>query len=241
MKGYADIGIRFLAMIIDDVVLFLIEYLLTVFMLGVLGPILLPVSILITLAYYIGFEGGPWHATIGKHILGLTIVDEYGNGISYSTSMLRYLGKLLSAITLGIGYLLALFNNNKQTLHDMIARTYVVNTRDVPSSAKQQIICLGGVHAGKTYPVGRGILIGRDSQTCGIVFPSSEAGVSRSHCLVTYNPSSRMFIVNDRNSTSGTYRENGSRILPTSPAALSSGERFYIASDRNMFEVRSYD
>ncbi len=245
MKGYADIGIRFLAMIIDRIILFVVEYLLTYLLIvrtiGVLGPIWYLILILINLAYYVGFEGGPWHATIGKHILGLTIVDEYGRGINYSTSMLRYLGKILSAITLGIGYLLAFFSDKKQTLHDMLAHTYVVNTSEARDSAKQQIICLGGVNAGKTYPVGSGgVLIGRDSQTCGIVFPSSEAGISRSHCLVTYNPSSRMFVVNDRNSTCGTFKENGRRITPGSPAVLGSGERFYIASAKNMFEVRNF-
>ena len=37
----------------------------------------------------------------------------------------RYLAKIMSALTLGIGYLMVAFTNRKRGLHDMIAGTLV--------------------------------------------------------------------------------------------------------------------
>jgi uncharacterized RDD family membrane protein YckC len=38
----------------------------------------------------------------------------------------RYFGKLLSAIILGIGYIMAAFDSEKRALHDMICDTRVI-------------------------------------------------------------------------------------------------------------------
>jgi hypothetical protein len=88
------------------------------------------------------------------------------------------------------------------------------------------------------YVPGNGIVIGRDSVSCQVVLPANHANVSRTHCVVTYNPSSGMFVINDRKSSYGTFLANGTKIPYNQPTALRSGDRFYVATPDNMFEVR---
>ena len=80
----------------------------------------------ISIAYYVGFESGPQQATLGKRALGIIVTDMHGNRISTGRAVGRYFGKLLSALILLIGYLMAAFTEKKQALHDMMAGTLVV-------------------------------------------------------------------------------------------------------------------
>ena len=65
--------------------------------------------------------------TLGKKALGIKVVDIEGKTPTYMTFFLReVVGKLISGIILGIGYLMVIWDPNKQGLHDKIASTYVV-------------------------------------------------------------------------------------------------------------------
>lgn len=65
--------------------------------------------------------------TIGKMLTGIRIVRKNGTGISFSTVLLRHLlGYFLTALTLGIGFILAAFNHKGRALHDYVAGTTVV-------------------------------------------------------------------------------------------------------------------
>ena len=65
--------------------------------------------------------------TIGGRCLGLIIINQdFTIGLSYRTVLLRYLGLLITFLTLGIGGLLILFNKEKNSLQDYVAKTYVV-------------------------------------------------------------------------------------------------------------------
>ncbi len=66
-------------------------------------------------------------ATIGKMALGIKVTDMGGNMVSFGRATGRYFGKILSSLTLCIGYIIAGFSQQKQALHDIIARTLVVN------------------------------------------------------------------------------------------------------------------
>lgn len=72
--------------------------------------------------YLEGTRGG----TPGKLVLGLKIVDDKGNYIGVPNAILRNAGKTLSALILGIGHLMIIWDSKKQALHDKIAETYVV-------------------------------------------------------------------------------------------------------------------
>lgn len=77
------------------------------------------------LLYYACFESSDWQATPGKRLLKLKVMDEAGDQISFGLAVWRYLLKYLSALILGIGYLMILFTEKSQGLHDKIAGTVI--------------------------------------------------------------------------------------------------------------------
>ncbi len=66
-------------------------------------------------------------ATPGKMLLGLKVVREDGRPMDLLTAFLReVVGKTLSTLPLGLGYLWAFFHPRRQAWHDLIADTLVV-------------------------------------------------------------------------------------------------------------------
>ena len=66
-------------------------------------------------------------ATLGKMALGIKVTDMNGNMVTFGRATGRYFGKFISGLTLGIGYIIAGFTQQKQALHDIMAKTLVVN------------------------------------------------------------------------------------------------------------------
>ncbi len=85
---------------------------------------------LLSLAWFVGFEASSRMATPGKRLLGLRVVDERGNGIGLLRAVQRHLAGALSWLTLNIGHLLAAIPPRRQSLHDRIAGTQVVQAAD---------------------------------------------------------------------------------------------------------------
>lgn len=68
--------------------------------------------------------------TVGKMLTGLTIVGTDGTPIRLGTILKRnVLGYLLTAATLGIGFLASAVNRRGRALHDAVAGTVVVQAR----------------------------------------------------------------------------------------------------------------
>lgn len=239
---YATFGKRILGAIIDGLVISAIPFIVLPFG-GLAG--MWVAFMFAGVLYTMLMQGGPWHATLGQKAFNLCVVDVNGNGIDYAKALLRYICSNLSSAIMCIGYLIALGSNEKQTLHDMIAGTYVVDTSSLrgpaagaaSSRTAGRIVGIAGEKAGVSFPVsGNGIMIGRDGAACQVVLAKS-AGVSRCHCLVSYNPQSGLYIISDRNSTYGTYSGAGVKVTPDKSIALKSGERFYLGDKNTMFEV----
>lgn len=73
--------------------------------------------------FFIGYCG----QTPGKMAMRIKVIRTDGSQVSYGRAALReVLGKIISGILLGIGYLMVAFDNQKQGLHDKIADTYVI-------------------------------------------------------------------------------------------------------------------
>lgn len=73
------------------------------------------------------FLAAVWGQTLGKWATGIRIERIDGRELSFLQALLRhFVGYPLSLLTLGIGFLLAGFNAEGRTLHDMIAGTVVV-------------------------------------------------------------------------------------------------------------------
>ncbi len=71
-------------------------------------------------------ESSPSEATIGKRALRLRVTDTLGRRISFARATARTLGKILSSLTLCIGFAMAGFTRRKQALHDLMAETIVL-------------------------------------------------------------------------------------------------------------------
>ena len=64
--------------------------------------------------------------TPGKFALGIQVVKADGSAISDIDAVIRAIGYQVSSLVFGLGYIWAIFDKNKQTWHDKLARTYVV-------------------------------------------------------------------------------------------------------------------
>lgn len=88
--------------------------------------------------YYALMESSKVQGTVGKMALGIVVVDEAMNPLSFGQASVRYWSRLVTGVTLGVGYIMAGFTQHKQTIHDMIARTYVVNKNVLEYTRKMQ-------------------------------------------------------------------------------------------------------
>lgn len=84
------------------------------------------VPLLIFWLYFSLMESSDKQATVGKRILGIQVAGIDGNKISFLRATGRTFAKILSVITLGIGFLMVAFTKKKQGLHDMVSETVVV-------------------------------------------------------------------------------------------------------------------
>ena len=76
--------------------------------------------------YYALMESSSKQATIGKMVMGIKVTDLEGNQISFARASGRHFGKIISSLILAIGYLMMLWTEKKQTLHDKMAGCLVV-------------------------------------------------------------------------------------------------------------------
>ena len=141
---YAGFWIRFVAILIDSVILF-VANLVVSFVLGFLIGILIYASgavlnessttTLNILSYFValvlgaGYFSFYWAGgqTWGMRWLRLRVVDaQTGQPIGVSRGFLRYLGYLVSCLACYVGLIWAAFDPRKQGWHDKIANSVVV-------------------------------------------------------------------------------------------------------------------
>ena len=150
---FAGFWMRFVAAVIDGVLLGIVNIIILVPFLGLVGLTaaaraadvdmetngaglmiaLLSTYLISMLAvavagwlYYALMESSARGATLGKMALGLRVVDLNGNRIGFGRATGRYFGKIVSGMILLIGYIMAAFTQQKQALHDIMAGCLVV-------------------------------------------------------------------------------------------------------------------
>jgi uncharacterized RDD family membrane protein YckC len=69
-------------------------------------------------------------ATPGGLALGLKVIRSNGASVTWGRALGRYFAMTLSGLILGIGFIMAAFDPEKRTLHDMICDTRVIKTRN---------------------------------------------------------------------------------------------------------------
>jgi uncharacterized RDD family membrane protein YckC len=90
-------------------------------------------SLIVGIAYFTYFEGGPTGQTLGKRALGIRVIDfKAGGPIGYGRGLLRYVARFLSGLVFFLGYFWMLWDPEKQTWHDKIAGTVVVPVEAYP-------------------------------------------------------------------------------------------------------------
>lgn len=153
--NYAGFWLRFVAYVIDYIIIYVVQSFLILPILGVMGitvatqaqnmnamseaeifamvgafiaamGTVILISTALSVLYYSLMEASKYQATLGKLALGLKVTDTNGNKIDFVKALIRNLGKILSAFILMIGYIMAGFTDKKQALHDIIASTLVV-------------------------------------------------------------------------------------------------------------------
>ena len=128
----ASFGRRLGAVLIDGIMLGVVFAILLVALKGV-GYAL---AILVGIAYFVYFEGGPTGQTLGKKAMGIRVIDfQTGGPIGYGRAFIRYIGRIASEIPIFLGYFWMLWDSEKQTWHDKIATTVVVPTSAYPVAA----------------------------------------------------------------------------------------------------------
>ncbi len=137
----AGFWIRVVASLVDCVLLIVLQVVLSV-LLGIVtagvsngidqqGQVALSLvyslfGTVLSMAYYVFFTGYSGQ-TPGKMATRVKVIRTDGADIGYGRAFFReVLGKFVSGILLGIGYLMVAFDSQKQGLHDKIANTYVI-------------------------------------------------------------------------------------------------------------------
>lgn len=85
------------------------------------------IAITTPLAYHTMFI---WQrgATIGKHIMGIQILQLSGYGVTLQQAVTRFVFSWIGGVLLGIGYLTVFFTRHHRALHDLIAGTVAADS-----------------------------------------------------------------------------------------------------------------
>ncbi len=121
--NYSGFWRRFGAHVIDGAILTIPSLIL-----ARTGPFGL-LGIFLGVAYYPVFESSQMCATPGKALLNIIVLNEAGERLTFKKAVIRYFCRYLSAVSLGIGYLIQPFTAKRQTLHDIIAESVVVERK----------------------------------------------------------------------------------------------------------------
>lgn len=130
----AGIGERFVALIIDAVII-VVPFVVVRIVVTLLLPtalaiaaniLLVPVMWVAQIAYDSYFLASPKQATIGKQAMGIIVTDTNGLALNMQRAIIRSVAKFVSGLIILLGYVVAFFTPNKQTLHDLVGSTLVV-------------------------------------------------------------------------------------------------------------------
>jgi uncharacterized RDD family membrane protein YckC len=153
--NYAGFWLRFVALIIDLIIIGVIRGVFIIPLLAMMGiglandiqnmdvndpasvvgligtvmaaaSVVTLISTIVWVLYYTFLESSKLQASIGKLALGLIVTDSNGARLDFGKALVRNVCKIISSLILCIGFIMAAFTDKKQALHDIIANTLVV-------------------------------------------------------------------------------------------------------------------
>jgi uncharacterized RDD family membrane protein YckC len=101
---------------------------------GLAGRVALAVAVVVALLYETLFLSTTGQ-TPGMRLVGLRVIDAWGEPPSVTRTLWRIVGLALSIALFCGGYLWIAFSREKRGLHDLIAGTYVIRARVAPAMA----------------------------------------------------------------------------------------------------------
>jgi uncharacterized RDD family membrane protein YckC len=135
---FAGFWLRFGAILIDGIIMWIVNMIIFI-PLGFIGAasseqpgVMVVAQIFMTLfqfvipAVYDTWFVGKYAATPGKMACKIKVVAADAGQVSYARALGRHFSKWISGFVLGIGYLMAAFDDEKRTLHDRICDTRVI-------------------------------------------------------------------------------------------------------------------
>ena len=123
MTGYGRVAPRAVALFIDLILIGFVTSIIS----GLLGTDSHGVvASVISWLYFASQESSGWMATPGKRMMGLAVQGVDGRQLSFSRASIRWVGRWATGLVFGLGYALAAFTTKRQTLHDLLAGTVVI-------------------------------------------------------------------------------------------------------------------
>lgn len=118
-SNYAGFWVRFLAVFIDGLILILPCW---------VGAMVIPIfgGLVVGCLYKPVFESSVMQATPGKALMGLQVEMLDGSALKLPQAFGRYFLSFVSGLFLCLGYLIQPFTAKKQTFHDLVIQTVVV-------------------------------------------------------------------------------------------------------------------
>ncbi len=118
----ADVGTRFIALIIDGIIISIITGALA----GIGGTFGGGLGILIDLAYYWYFWTRNNGQSPGKMVMNIRVIKVDGSPLEDADAIIRFIGYIINSPLLLLGWIWAIFDADNQGWHDKLAGTYVV-------------------------------------------------------------------------------------------------------------------
>jgi uncharacterized RDD family membrane protein YckC len=142
--AYGGFWIRFLAKLIDGIILGIVQWVVMMPTSMLMAPspgqsteqfgspgvfAILGFQVMLSIllpAVYNTFFIGRFGATLGKMACRLQVITPEGGKVSYARALGRFFAEMISYMILAIGYIMAAFDDEKRALHDRICSTRVV-------------------------------------------------------------------------------------------------------------------
>ena len=83
------------------------------------------ITYFVSVIYIVYFLAGEKQATIGKRIMGIYVGTISGSKLSKPRAAMRAFASMITATTLGLGFIIVIFTKEKIALHDFLCNTRV--------------------------------------------------------------------------------------------------------------------